>query len=301
NLEAIAFLKEFNETVYKEFPDAITIAEESTAWSGVSRPVFTGGLGFGQKWMMGWMHDTLNYFKNDPIHRRFHHNMITFSIVYAFSENFMLPLSHDEVVHGKGSLIRRMPGDEWQRFANLRTLFGYMFTHPGTRLLFMGGEFAQTSEWSLEKGLDWWLLQYDVHKGMKEWVKALNHYYTHQPALYEKQFAPEGFEWVEHNDHSNSVLSYMRKGANANKPVLVVCNFTPVVREGYELGVPAGGTWKIALNSDDKTYGGSGYAIAASVKAKKESKHGRPYVISVNLPPLAVLVLERSGGGKKKT
>jgi 1,4-alpha-glucan branching enzyme len=299
NLEAIAFLKEFNETVYKEFPDAITIAEESTAWSGVSRPVFTGGLGFGQKWMMGWMHDTLNYFKNDPIHRRYHHNMITFSIVYAFSENFMLPLSHDEVVHGKGSLIRRMPGDEWQRFANLRTLFGYMFTHPGTRLLFMGGEFGQTSEWSLEKGLDWWLLQYDVHKGMKAWVKALNHYYTHQPALYEKQFAPEGFEWVEHNDHSNSVLSYLRKGANANKPVLVVCNFTPVVREGYELGVPQGGTWKIALNSDDKVYGGSGYAVAASAKAKKETKHGRPYVISVNLPPLAVLVLEH--GAEKST
>ncbi len=298
NLEAIAFLKEFNETVYTEYPDAITIAEESTAWSGVSRPVYTGGLGFGQKWMMGWMHDTLNYFKNDPIHRRFHHNMITFSIVYAFSENFMLPLSHDEVVHGKGSLIRRMPGDEWQRFANLRTLFGYMYTHPGTRLLFMGGEFGQTSEWSLERGLEWWLLQYDFHKGMKEWVKKLNHYYTHQPSLYEKQFAPEGFEWVEHNDHSNSVLSYLRKGVDAKKPVLVVCNFTPVVRENYELGVPESGNWKVALNSDDKAYGGSGYAIVDSVKAKKESKHGRPYLISVNLPPLAVLVLEHSAAKK---
>lgn len=302
NFEAIAFLREFNESVYREYPDAITIAEESTAWSGVSRPVYTGGLGFGQKWMMGWMHDTLNFFKNDPIHRKYHHNMITFSIVYAFSENFMLPLSHDEVVHGKGSLLNRMPGDEWQRFANLRTLFGYMFTHPGTRLLFMGGEFGQTTEWNIEKGVEWWLLQFDYHKGVQAWIKKLNHYYRNTPALYEKQFSHEGFEWIEHNDYTNSVLSYLRKGKDADHPTVVVCNFTPVVREQYELGVPADGTWKVVLNSDDKDFGGSAFDIHTEVKSKKENKHGRPYSINLKLPPLAVIVLERkkSEGGATK-
>ncbi|MEO0340577.1 MAG: 1,4-alpha-glucan branching protein GlgB, partial [Bacteroidota bacterium] len=256
NLEAISFLKEFNETVYKEIPDAVTIAEESTAWSGVSHPTFTGGLGFGQKWMMGWMHDTLNYFKRDPVHRKFHHGEITFSLIYAFTENFMLPLSHDEVVHGKGPLIDRMPGDEWQRFANLRLLFGYMYTHPGTKLLFMGGEFGQTSEWNIENGLEWWLLDHAPHQGVQNWVKALNKYYNGSKALYEKQFSNDGFEWVDHGDADNSFLSYIRKGEDDEKPVVVICNFTPVSKWPYRLGVPFGGTWKEVLNSDAKEFGG---------------------------------------------
>jgi 1,4-alpha-glucan branching enzyme len=302
NLEAISFLKEFNETVYREYPDAITIAEESTAWTGVSRPVYTGGLGFGQKWMMGWMHDTLNYFKNDPVYRRYHHNEITFSLVYAFSENFMLPLSHDEVVHGKGSLMHRMPGDEWQRFANMRLLFGYMFTHPGTQLLFMGGEFGQTSEWSIEKGLDWHLLKYDYHQGIQSWVKTLNAFYRSTPTLFEKQFSPEGFEWIDHGDYQNSVLSYLRKGSDPEKVIAVICNFTPVVRENYRIGLPLAGSWKEALNSDDEAFGGSGQHPVGTVKAEKEPWHGHPYSVVAKLPPLAVVILEhqpRTKGGKR--
>ena len=298
NFESISFLKEFNETVYGEFPDAVTIAEESTAWTGVSRPTYDGGLGFGQKWMMGWMHDTLNYFKNDPIHRRYHHNDITFSLVYAFSESFMLPLSHDEVVHGKGSLMDRMPGDEWQRFANLRLLYGYMFTHPGTQLLFMGGEFGQTSEWSLEKGLDWDLLQYDYHKGVQTWVKTLNEYYKSSPALYEQQFSPEGFAWINHGDYANSALSYLRKGEKEGEVVVVVCNFTPVVREGYKIGVPFNGKWKEVLNSDAKEYGGTGDHKNAKVKTVKEDWDGQPYSMELLLPPLSVVILE--GTARKK-
>jgi 1,4-alpha-glucan branching enzyme len=292
NLEAISFLKEFNETVYQEFPDAITIAEESTAWSGVSRPTYTGGLGFGQKWMMGWMHDTLNYFKNDPIHRQYHHNAITFSLVYAFSENFMLPLSHDEVVHGKGSLMHRMPGDEWQRFANLRLLYGYMFTHPGTQLLFMGDEFAQTSEWSIEKGLEWWLTEYPYHRGMQAWVKKLNEFYRHAPALFEQQFSPEGFQWIDHGDYENSVLSYLRYGKDQEKPLAVICNFTPVVRQDYKVGVPLPGIWKEVLNSDAEAFGGTGLHHGAAQETVQETWHGRPYTLRLNLPPLGVVVLE---------
>ena len=293
NTEAISFLKEFNETVYKEYPDTITIAEESTAWTGVSRPTFTGGLGFGQKWMMGWMHDTLSYFKHDPIHRQYHHNEITFSLVYAFSENFMLPLSHDEVVHGKGSLIQRMPGDEWQRFANLRLLFGYMFTHPGTQLLFMGGEFGQTSEWSIEKGLEWWLTEFEYHSGLLEWVKALNHFYRSSPALVEKQFSPEGFQWIDHGDYQNSSLSYLRYGNDQEKPLAIICNFTPVVRENYKVGLPLAGTWKEVLNSDGAAYGGSGAVQnKGALKTTQETWHGRPYNVSLNLPPLGIVVLE---------
>jgi len=293
NSEAISFLKEFNETVYKEFPDAITIAEESTAWTGVSRPTFTGGLGFGQKWMMGWMHDTLSYFKHDPIHRQYHHNEITFSLVYAFSENFMLPLSHDEVVHGKGSLIQRMPGDEWQRFANLRLLFGYMFTHPGTQLLFMGGEFGQTSEWNIEKGLEWWLTEFAYHSGLQAWVKTLNQFYRSAPALFEKQFSPEGFQWIDHGDYQNCSLSYLRYGNDKEKPLAVICNFTPVVREGYKIGLPLAGSWKEVLNSDGKEYGGSGMVQnKGSLKTTQETWHGRPHNVSLNLPPLSVVVLE---------
>ena len=293
NLEAISLLKEFNEAVYKEYPDAVTIAEESTAWSGVSRPTYTGGLGFGQKWMMGWMHDTLSYFKHDPIHRQYHHNEITFSLVYAFSENFMLPLSHDEVVHGKGSLMDRMPGDEWQQFANLRLMYGYMFTHPGTQLLFMGDEFAQTSEWNIERGLEWWLTENPLHAEMQEWIKTLNHFYKNKPALYEMQFNPDGFQWVDHGDHQNSSLSYLRYGNDHEQPLLVINNFTPVVRENYKIGVPLKGRWKEVLNSDDIAYGGSGVTNAGKkLTTTQETWHGRPYVIELSLPPLSTIVLE---------
>jgi len=293
NLEAIAFLKEFNEAVYKEVPDAVTIAEESTSWSGVSRPTYTGGLGFGQKWMMGWMHDSLNYFKKDPVHRRYHHNEITFSLVYAFTENFMLPLSHDEVVHGKGAVISRMPGDEWQKFANLRLLYGFMFTHPGTQLLFMGGEFGQTSEWSLEKGLEWDLLQYNYHKGVQQWYKGLNHFYQQSPALYEKQFDKDGFEWIDLGDHQNSVLSYIRKGEDEEKPLIVVCNFTPVVRENYKVGVPFKGTYKEVLNSNEEAFGGSGDHTGNKVKSQQGTWHGRPNYLEFTIPPLSLVVLEK--------
>ncbi len=300
NLEAIDFLREFNKTVYEKYPGVITIAEESTAWSGVSRPAYLGGLGFGQKWMMGWMHDTLKYFQHNPIYRRYHQGEITFSLIYAFSENFMLPLSHDEVVHGKGPLMGRMPGDEWQRFANLRLMFGYMFTHPGTQLLFMGGEFAQTSEWDLEKGLDWWLLQYDYHQGVQNWMKKLNAYYKHSKALYEKQFEPEGFEWIDHSDYENSILTYLRLGEETEKPVIVACNFTPVVRESYNIGVPFPGKYQEVLNSDDNAYGGTGNYLNGTIEAKAEEWNGRPCHLTVTLPPLAILVFERSEVPEKK-
>jgi 1,4-alpha-glucan branching enzyme len=295
NLEAISFLKEFNEAVYKEHPDVITIAEESTAFSGVSRPTYAGGLGFGQKWMMGWMHDTLKYFSKDVIYRKFHQDDITFSMVYAFSENFMLPLSHDEVVHGKGSLINKMPGDEWQKFANLRTLFGYMFMHPGTKLLFMGGEFAQTSEWNFEGQLNWHLLQYDYHNNMRAWVRALNVFYKSTPTLYEKAFRPDGFEWVDYQDRDSSVIAFLRKGNNAKKPLLVVCNFTPQVREPYQIGVPLGGKWKEVLNSDDIKFSGSGMVHDTILTAKKlkEKWHGQNYVLELRLAPLGIMIFEK--------
>jgi 1,4-alpha-glucan branching enzyme len=292
NTEAISLLKEFNETVYREYPDTITIAEESTAWTGVSRPVYTGGLGFGQKWMMGWMHDTLKYFKHDPIHRKHHHHEITFSLVYAFTENFMLPLSHDEVVHGKKSLIHKMPGDEWQRFANLRLLYGYMFTHPGSKLLFMGAEFAQTSEWSEEKGLEWGLLEFGYHKGIRNWVKALNKFYKNTPALYSKQFDPQGFEWIELNDGHNSVISYLRKGDEGTKPQLVICNFTPITHQAYKVGCPNGGLWRQVLNSDEAQFGGSGVSNPLTIQASNYGWHFRPYSLTMSVPPLGILVLE---------
>jgi len=292
NLEAISFLKEFNKTVYGEFPDAITIAEESTAWTGVSRPTYAGGLGFGQKWMMGWMHDTLNYFKLNPIHRKFHHNEITFSLVYAFTENFMLPLSHDEVVHGKGSLMDRMPGDEWQRFANMRLLFGYMFTHPGTKLLFMGTEFSQTSEWNIENGLEWWLTKYKFHKSMQDWIKTLNTFYKNKTALFEQQFSPEGFEWIDHGDYENSTIAYLRRGNKKKDQLLVICNFTPVPRKNYRIGLPFRGKWKEALNSDAAKFGGGGNQNDKALPSNKVKWHGRDYSLSLTLPPLSVVVLE---------
>lgn len=300
NLEAVDFLKEFNETVYREFPDVVTIAEESTSWTGVSRPTYTGGLGFGQKWMMGWMHDTLKYFKEQTIHRKYHHNAITFSLVYAYSENFMLPLSHDEVVHGKGSILNRMPGDEWQSFANLRLLYGYMFTHPGSKLLFMGNEIGQTTEWSIERGIDWPLTQFAYHQGVQDWVKQLNQWYTQHPALYAKQFAPEGFEWVELHDGNNSVLAYLRFGEAQDKPQLVVCNFTPVVREAYRLGLPAGGQWQEVLNSDAEAFGGSGVGSGKKQKAEKIISQGREHSIELTLPPLAMVIWEPVRWTKKK-
>lgn len=290
NLEAISFLKEFNEMTHRDFPDVITIAEESTAWPAVSKPVKDGGLGFDQKWMMGWMHDILEYKKLDPLFRKDHHHELTFSLVYAFSERFMLPLSHDEVVHGKGTLLTRMPGNEEQRFAGLRLLFGYMWTHPGTQLLFMGGEFGQTSEWSIERGLEWWLTQYDFHKGIQTWVKDLNHFYKNNPAMYEKQFEAEGFEWIEHADYLNSVLTFFRQGKNKKDVVVVICNFTPVVRPDYCFGVPFSGIYELALNSDEEKYSGKGTECVKTVKAKKEEKHNRDYSITVTLPALSMIV-----------
>ena len=290
NLEAISLLKEVNMAVYRDYPEAMTIAEESTAFAGVSRPVYAGGLGFGQKWMMGWMHDTLRYFGYDPIHRQYHHNEITFSAVYAFSENFMLPLSHDEVVHGKGSLLARMPGDEWQKFANLRLMFGYMFTHPGTKLLFMGGEFGQPTEWSLERGLDWSMLEHGYHRGMQRWLKDLNALYRGEAALHEVQFEPEGFAWIDGGDAANSVLSYLRRGKDEETLAATVCNFTPVVREVRQ-GVPHGGAWRVAANSDARDYSGSGAGSTGVLEADAEPWHGQSHSVTLTLPPLGVLVL----------
>ncbi|WP_298237278.1 1,4-alpha-glucan branching protein GlgB [uncultured Algibacter sp.] len=292
NLDAIAFLKELNEEIYKSFPDTQTIAEESTAFTGVSKPVFLGGLGFGMKWMMGWMHDTLEYFKKDPIYRQYHQNDITFSLAYAFTENFMLPLSHDEVVYGKNSILGRMAGDEWQRFANLRLLYGYMFTHPGTNLFFMGGEFGQYSEWDFEGSLDWNLLEYDSHKSFQNYFKSLNKFYRETPALFEKQFSQEGFEWISYDDHQNCVISYIRKGNDPKDYVAVVCNLTPTVRENYKIGIPVKGKIKEIFNSDAKEFGGSGVSNTKQITVKKESWNGKDYSAEITLPPLAVAVFK---------
>ncbi len=292
NLEAISFLKEMNEVVYSNFPDVVTIAEESTSWTGVSRPTYLGGLGFGQKWMMGWMHDTLSYFKKDPIHRKYHQNEITFSIMYAFTENFMLPLSHDEVVHGKGSLLGRMPGDEWRRFANLRLLFGYMFMHPGTKLLFMGGEFGQSAEWSHDYGLDWYLLQYPFHKGVQNLVKDLNRFYKNQRALYQYAFEHRGFQWIDYSDQGNSVVAFQRQADAREDLLVVVCNFTPEVRYHYRVGVPFRGLWKEVFNSDGQNYGGSGIMNEGLLTTSPVKYHGGDYSISLTLPPLAITVLK---------
>ena len=291
NLEAISFLRELNETVYGSFPGVQTIAEESTAFSGVSKPVNLGGLGFGMKWMMGWMHDTLEYFKKEPIYRKHHQNDITFSLTYAFTENFMLPFSHDEVVYGKQSLLYRMPGDEWQRFANLRLLFGYMFTHPGGNLIFMGGEFGQSSEWNYNQSLDWHLTQYDFHSGIQTLIKDLNKVYTSYPALFEKQFGSEGFQWIDYGDSENSVLAYIRKGHDPKNDLIVACNFTPVVREKYKIGVPKAGNLKEIFNSDAKKYGGSGIANG-TVKTVKKTWHGLERSAEIDIPPLGIVIFQ---------
>jgi 1,4-alpha-glucan branching enzyme len=302
NLEAISFLRELNEVLYGAYPDIVTIAEESTAYTGVSRPTWMGGLGFGQKWMMGWMHDTLSYFKRNPIHRRHHQNEITFSTVYGFTENFMLPLSHDEVVYGKGSILTRMPGDEWQRFANLRMLYGYMFTHPGTRLLFMGSEFGQGGEWAFEGQLDWWLLDSPFHKGVAAFMKALNGLNKNQPAIYEKAFESDGFEWIVNDDAANSVIAYIRRGEGETKPLLVVCNMTPQILRGYEMGIPLAGEWREILNSDDTQYSGSGVTNAGAIYTKDAPKHGRDQSITLTLAPLSTMIyiLEKEIKPKKK-
>lgn len=292
NIDAITFLKEMNEVVYSQFPDAVTIAEESTSWTGVSRPTYLGGLGFGQKWMMGWMHDTLEYFKNDPVHRKYHQNMITFSVMYAFTENFMLPLSHDEVVHGKGSLMGRMPGDEWRRFANMRLLFTYMFMHPGTKLLFMGGEFGQTAEWNHDRSLDWHLLEYPFHKGLQNLVKKLNAFYKAEAGLYQYGFEQRGFEWLDYSDRENSVMAFQRKGDRKEDLLIVVCNFTPENRGHYRVGVPYRGQWKEVFNSDETDFGGSGALNSGLLSTSPVKFHGKDYSISLTLPPLAITILK---------
>ena len=299
NLEAIDFIREFNETVFREYPDSMTIAEESTAFSGVSRPTYIGGLGFGQKWMMGWMHDTLRYFKNDPIHRSYHHGELTFSLVYAFSENFMLPLSHDEVVHGKGPIIDRMPGDEWQRFANMRLLYGYMMTHPGSKLNFMGGEFGQTTEWSIERGIDWSLTQYKPHSTLQAFVADLNQLYRETTALYEQAYDQRGFEWIDIGDHQNSVLSYLRRGKDEKDLVAVIHNFTPSVRTKYRVGVPYEGSYTPIINSDDEKYGGTGNYAQETMQAVPSEWNGRPNHIELTLPPLATLVFRYDASGEE--
>ena len=294
NLEAISFLKRFNEIVYGAFPDTQTIAEESTAWPMVSRPVHLGGLGFGLKWNMGWMHDTLEYFSKDPVHRKYQHDQLTFNLWYAFFENFILPLSHDEVVHMKGSLLGKMPGDDWQKFANLRLLLGYQYTHPGKKLLFMGGEFGQWAEWDHDQSLEWHLLQYLPHQGLQRWVRDLNAFYRSHPALYEKDFTPEGFEWIDFKDADQSVISYLRKGVNPDDPVLVVCNFTPVPRQGYRVGVPREGFWQEMLNSDAEEYGGSGWGNFGGLPADPIPSHGKLYSLSVSIPPLSIMIFKRA-------
>ena len=294
NLEAVSFLRQLNETVYRDFPDTQTIAEESTAWPGVSRPVSIGGLGFGLKWNMGWMHDTLDYFHKNPIHRKHHQGQLTFSLWYAFSENFVLPLSHDEVVHGKGSLLGKMPGDPWQRFANLRCLFGYMWMHPGKKLLFMGGELGQGHEWQHEAFLDWGVLEHGEHAGVRDWVRDLNRYYRATPALYELEFDTTGFEWIDTSDANSSVLSFIRKPkpGSASPVVLVACNFTPIPRSNYVIGAPRPGWWREALNSDAGCYAGSGMGNYGGVVAQRAPAHGRSHSLSLTLPPLSVIILE---------
>ena len=293
NLEAIALLRRLNEEVYKNYPDVQTIAEESTAWPMVSGPTYVGGLGFGLKWDMGWMHDTLEYMKLDPVFRKHHQDKLTFRMLYASHENFVLPLSHDEVVHGKGSLLGKMAGDEWQRLANLRLLLGSMTAQPGKKLLFMGGEFGQTGEWAHDGSLEWHLLDVPAHRGIQRWVEELNRCYRSEAGLHELDCRPEGFEWIDCGDAAASVLSFIRKGRANEGAVLVVCNFTPVVRERYRVGAPGGGLWREILNSDATEYGGSGVGNLGGVKATRTPCHGRSHSLNLTLPPLAILFFKQ--------
>ncbi|MDE0163597.1 MAG: 1,4-alpha-glucan branching protein GlgB [Bryobacterales bacterium] len=294
NLEAIDFLRRLNERVNAEHPGTVTIAEESTAWPMVSRPTSMGGLGFGFKWNMGWMNDTLAYIEKDPLHRMQHHKKITFSTLYAFSENFILPFSHDEVVHMKGSMLDKMPGDEWQKFANLRTLYGYLFTYPGKKLLFMGSEFGQGREWTHDESLEWHLLDNPRHAGLRRWVQDLNRLYRSEDALFEIDSDSRGFEWIDGNDRQRSVISFLRRGVSPNDELVVVCNFTPVPREGYRIGVPHEGCWQELLNSDATCYGGSGVGNLGGLKAETEPTHGRSHSLNLTLPPLGCLIFKRT-------
>jgi 1,4-alpha-glucan branching enzyme len=295
NLEAIAFLRRLNAEVYGHHPDAQTVAEESTAWPMVSRPVYVGGLGFGYKWDMGWMNDSLRYIAHDPIHRYYHHGELTFRMIYAFHENYVLPLSHDEVVHGKGSLLGKMPGDDWQKFANLRMLLGYQYTMPGKKLLFMGGEFGQRDQWHHDRSLDWHLTQYHPHAGVQRWVTDLNTIYRQERALHEGDCDPAGFEWIDCNDAGSSVLTFLRYARTNHDVVLVVCNLTPVPRWHYRVGVPRAGYWRELLNSDAEFYAGSGLGNQGGRYTDAFGHHGRPYSIDLLLPPLSVIVLKSVG------
>ncbi len=299
NLEAIAFLRRFNTEVYRSFPDVQTMAEESTAWPMVSRPTYVGGLGFGMKWDMGWMHDTLDYMSKDPVHRKYHHNKLTFRMIYAYHENFVLPLSHDEVVYGKGALLRKMPGDEWQKCANLRLLLGYMYAQPGKKLLFMGGEFGQWDEWYHESGLGWDLSEHPMHKGVQRWVADLNHFYQNEPALYTQDFDPAGFQWIDCNDSQQSAISLLRRGPREEDALIAACNFTPVPRHHYLIGAPRGGAWREVLNSDALDYGGSGKGNLGEVTASDFPFHGLPFSLNITLPPLAAVYLRWEGNPKK--
>ena len=300
NLEAIYFIRKLNEVIYANFPDTQMIAEESTAWGGVSRPTDVGGLGFGMKWNMGWMHDTLLYMSKDPIYRKYHHNDLTFSFLYAFSENFLLSLSHDEVTHGKGALAGKMPGDRWQQLANLRLLLGYMFAHPGKKLLFMGSDFAQWAEWSHEHSIEWHLLQHAPHQGINKWVKDLNHLYRSEPALYEKDFTSDGFEFIDFSDHQKSIISFIRKSADKKSLIVAVCNFTPQTWKNYRIGVPEGGFWKEIMNSDAALYGGSNQGNKGGVEAETKPMHGKPYSLSLTIPPLGIILFKNDPAFKEK-
>ena len=292
NLEAIAFLKRMNEEIYKAFPDVQTIAEESTAWPMVSRPAYVGGLGFGMKWNMGWMHDTLEYMSKDPVYRKYHHSELTFSMLYAFTENYVLPLSHDEVVHGKNSLVNKMPGDDWRRLANLRLLLSYQFNHPGKKLLFMGGEFAQFVEWNHDRSLNWELTQWERHSGIQLMVGDLNRIYRKEPALHYYDFDPKGFEWIDCNDWEQSILGFNRKGPDDFDRMLIVLNFTPEPRKGYRVGVPAAGFWEEIFNSDAKEYGGSGVGNSGGMETEERPWHGHNQSLMLTLPPLGAVLFK---------
>jgi 1,4-alpha-glucan branching enzyme len=296
NLEAIDFIKRANEVVHGEHPGVLTIAEESTAWPGVSRPTYDGGLGFGFKWNMGWMHDTLGYMARDPVYRKYHHGDLTFGLVYAWDETFILPLSHDEVVYGKGSLLGKMPGDDWQRFANLRLYYGFMYGHPGKKLLFMGQELAQPTEWNHDGQIPWELLDDPRHRGVHDLLRDLNHLYRDSPALWELDAMPDGFSWIDYMDADNGIIAFVRHDAAREAPILVACNLTPVVRHAYRLGVPSGGAWREVLNTDSELYGGSNVGNAGRVVAEDVPSHGRPWSVQLTVPPLATVYLAPERG-----
>lgn len=295
NLEAIAWLRRFNEEVHINYPDIITVAEESTAWPQVSRPAYLGGLGFDMKWDMGWMHDTLEYMSKDPIYRGYHHNKLTFRMIYAWHENYVLPLSHDEVVHGKGSLIAKMPGDNWQKFANLRLLLGYMYAQPGKKLLFMGSEIGQWQEWSHDRSLDWHLLEYPFHVGLQRWLEDLNQFYRRNPAMHELDFNAEGFRWIDCNDAYQSTISLIRKSRSGGGEIIAACNFTPVPRPNYRVGAPQEGIWDEVLNSDSNHYGGSNQGSMGSLETAPIPSHGLPCSLILNLPPLGIVFFRKQG------